>query len=406
MIPAYAPYNPTDPDASATVASPSDPNQSTTAASTGRDARRAGSSEKPVPLRIPETWNAAAVRRVSRGTVLLTLNQLAVMSQNGIEIAEALETIAHSCPNKRLAASLQRIHQAVNNGQSFSAAMAAYGAEFPATLAPMLAAAEATGDVPRTLGRICSRLRGELQLRGTVLGAMIYPVILVLASSVVMAALVLGVLPQFSRVFLSLGKPVPGSTQLLLDIGVFCQSHWLPLLVLVLGSLTALFAFRRHPWIQRPFNKFLMYGPLIRGAYRPLQTGRTFRTLASMIDGGVPLLQAVQLTRHTTSDLYWRHLLDRIEQELVDGATASGAMAGVDFIPLETPQMMSTAERTGRLAEVLENVGQFYEEDAGRNIKRLVVTLEPAIILVMGVMVAGVVMSLLLPLLDVTSVGR
>jgi type II secretory pathway component PulF len=335
---------------------------------------------------------------------LLTLNQLAVMSQNGIEIAEALETIACHCTNKRLAASLRKIHKSVNSGQPFSAAVAAYGNYFPCTLAPMLAAAEATGDVPKTLGNVCTRMRGELQMRGTILGAMIYPVILILASSVVMTALVFGVLPQFASVFVSLGRPVPASTQMLLDLGTFCRSHWIVIAITTSSSLVLLYLARHHPLIQRPLNRFLMYGPLICRAYRPLQAGRTLRTLASMVAGGVPLLQAVRLTRHTVSDFYWRSLLDRIETELIDGATASRAMTGVDFIPLEAPQMMATAERTGRVAEVLDNIGEFYEEDAGRRIKRLVVTLEPAIILVMGVMVACVVMSLLLPLLDVTSV--
>ncbi len=403
MIPAYAPYDPSQQHAPAVpqITSGTDPMHrgpsvrggDTHSAST-RDSRRPRSPTPP----------ASPLHRVSRGTVLLTLNQLAVMSQNGIEIAEALETIANHCTNRRLAASLNKIHQAVNGGQPFSSAVGAFGNYFPSTLAPMLAAAEATGDVPQTLGNVCDRMRGELQMRGTILGAMIYPIILIAASSVVMTALVLGVLPQFSRVFVSLGRPVPETTQMLLDLGTFCRGHWLMIGGTVVSTLVLLVMTRHHPLIQRPLNRFLMYGPLIRRAYRPLQAGRTFRTLAAMVAGGVPLLQAVRLTRHTIKDFYWRSLLDRIESELIDGATASGAMTGVDFIPLEAPQMMATAERTGRVAEVLENIGEFYEEDAGRRIKRLVVTLEPAIILVMGIMVACVVMSLLLPLLDVTSV--
>ena len=130
-----------------------------------------------------------------------------------------------------------------------------------------------------------------------------------------------------------------------------------------------------------------------------------FRTLASMVEGGVPLLQSVRLARHTTRDLYWHGLLNRIEESLIDGSTASVAMQEIDFLPPESAQMMATAERTGRVAEVLDSIGDFYEEEAGRRIKRLVVILEPVIILVMGVIVAGVVMSLLLPLLDVSSVG-
>jgi type II secretory pathway component PulF len=124
-----------------------------------------------------------------------------------------------------------------------------------------------------------------------------------------------------------------------------------------------------------------------------------------MVEGGVPLLQAVQLSQRTTSDIYWRGLLHGIEEKLIDGFPASSGMTNVDFIPPETAQLMSTAERSGRVAEVLEDIGSFYEEEAERRIKRLVVTLEPAIIIVMGIMVAGIVMSVMLPLLDVSTIG-
>jgi type II secretory pathway component PulF len=124
-----------------------------------------------------------------------------------------------------------------------------------------------------------------------------------------------------------------------------------------------------------------------------------------MVQGGVPLLQAVQLSQQTTRDIYWKELLQRIERNLIDGLTASSAMTNVDFIPPETAQLMSTAERTGRVAAVLEDIGEFYEEEAGRRIKRLVLIVEPVIILVMGVIVAAIVMSVMLPLLDISTVG-
>ncbi len=406
MIPAYAPYDPATQRDESRQPAVSQPDRSAHGAAAA-DRTNVQNRQRTGPTAKPAGGIAAAsfpIRRVSRGTVLLTLNQLAVMAQNGIDIAEALDSVAYHCRNQRLAQSLRKIYECVSNGQPFSVAVSSYGIYFPCTLAPMLAAAEATGNVPGTLGNACDRLRGELQLRGTILGAIIYPAILIVASFVVMCALVLGVLPQFSKVFISLGQPVPVSTQMLLDLGDFCRAHWLSMLPVLISVGTSAILLRDHPLIRRPLNRFLMYWWPIRNAYRPLQAGRMYRMLASMVQGGVPLLQSVRLARHTTRDVYWRQLLDRIEDNLIDGSTASEVMAKADFIPPESTQMMATAERTGRVAEVLENIGEFYEEEAGRRIKRLVVAMEPAIILVMGVIVAGVVMSLLLPLLDVSSV--
>lgn len=396
MLPAYAPYQPVVPADLSFISVSSDADHVPSVASANRTEHdEVGIFKRP----------KVSLRPVWHGRIVLTLNQLSVMSQNGIEIADALENVAQHCSDARLAKSIRAIHTAVNAGQSLSAAVALHGTYFPATLAPMLAAAEATGEVPQTLGRVCQRMRGELQMRGALIGAMIYPAILIAASSIVMCALILGVLPQFGRVFASMGKPIPIYTSILLTFGDFCRTYWIGIFAVLLGSLITFVMLRRNAIIQRPLSRFLMYGPLICGAYRPLQAGRNLRTIASMVQGGVPLLQAVRLTQRTTNDVYWRALLRRIEENLIDGLTASGAMTGVDFIPPETAQLMSTAERTGRVADVLEDIGAFYEEEAERRIKRLVVTFEPVIILVMGVIVATIVMSVMLPLLDISTIG-
>ena len=409
MTPAYAPYRTTEPEASFSLASmangpssqafdaaqPSITQASTLANSTTGTVRRTTTNGPKFSL-----------RRVSSGRVLLTLNQLSVMSQNGIEIAEALGSVAQSCSDPRLSQSLHRIHDAVSAGQPLSSAVAVHGIYFPSTLAPMLAAAEATGEVPQTLRLCCQRMRDQLQMRGTIVGALIYPMILVGASSVVMTALILGVLPQFSKVFASMGRPVPAYTQFLLTFGDICRAYWPGIVLSIIALVVSLVMLRRHRIVQMPIARFLMYGPLIRGAYRPMLAGRSLRMIAGMVQGGIPLLDAVRLTNQTNRDVHWGRLLDQIESNLIDGLPASSAMVDVDFIPEETTQLMETAERTGRIAEVLEDVGTFYEEEAQRRIKRLVTAMEPAIIVVMGVLVAGIVMSVMLPLLDVSTVGH
>lgn len=345
------------------------------------------------------------MRGVSKSNVLLTLNQLAVMSQNGVEIADALLSVAKHCKDPKMAESLQNIHEAVNSGNSLSVALAHHGKYFPTTLAPMIAAAEVTGDVPDALRKVCERLREQLDLRGSIIGALIYPIILVGASTVVMSALVLGVLPQFKTVFVSMGKEVPTYTQVLLDFGVFCREHWMIILAGFTATIVAIFFLRSHAIARRLVGNCLMFGPMISGAYRPLSTGRVFRTIAAMVKGGIPLLQAVRLTRGTVRDAFWMDLLNRVESNLIDGLPASAAFETVDFLPAEASQMMLTAEKTGRIGEVLEDVGCFYEQEGARKIKRLVVTMEPIIILLLGVLVAGIVLSVVLPMLDISTVG-
>ena len=419
MNPAFAPYDPSTSDApvSSADAQPKSgtshedrpPTETIGFSATSQDpgwGRESTTSVPSKPFHDQALRLSLPGRRVSNGRVLLALNQLAVMCSNGVEIAEAIGSVAKGCRDEKLAASLTKIHDAVSQGSSFSSAVATYGTFFPSTLAPMLCAAEASGEVPQTLTQSCERMRGEMEMRGAILSAMIYPLILIAASSVVMSALIVGVLPQFSKVFASIGKPIPQSTQYLLSLGDFCRSYWMIILPVLLGILTLLVLFRKHPVIRRPIGRLLMYGPLIREAYRPLVAGRNFRTISAMIRGGVPLLQTVRLARRTTRDLYWQELLRRVEANLIDGLQASSVMARAEFLPPEAAQMMATAERTGRIGEVLEDIGTFYEQEVARRIKRLVIAFEPVIILMMGVVVAGVVMSVMLPLLDVSTVQR
>ncbi len=357
-------------------------------------------------MREGSVQNNYALLPVSGSSVLLVLNQLAVMTQNGIELADALANVAKHCKDDRLARSLVKIFEAVSGGNTFSAAVAIHGKYFPPTLSPMLAAAEATGEVPETLGKVCQRMRGELEMRGTLIGAMIYPAILLGASAIVLAALILGVLPQFSKVFTSMGRPIPTTTQFLLSVGDVCRGNWLGIIAVIGGTIFGFAYCRNQSFVRRPLGKFLMHGPLIRDAYRLLAAGRNFRTIAGMVRGGVPLMQSVQLARQATRDAYWQDLLFRIESNLIDGLTASAALTTVDFLPPEAAQMMATGERTGRVGEVLEDIGSFYELEGGRKLKRLVVAFEPFIILCMGVLVAGIVMSIMLPLLDVSTISR
>ncbi len=349
------------------------------------------------------TWGFK--RQIPTTSLLLTINQLAVMSQNGIDLSEAVGTAANHASHPMLGERLRSIHKLIQSGSTLSAAIAANGSSFPRSMPAMIAAAESTGEVPQALKRMSQLMRAELQLRSTVIGALIYPVVLIVVSFAVMMAMLFGVLPQFSEVFGNLGRPMPASTAILLDAGKLARQYLWPIIGAMAALLMLAAYLRSHPLVRSSLDRFLLYAPMVRNAYRPLATGRMFRLLGSMIGGGVPLLQAVQLTRYSLNNGYFVELLHSVEADVLAGEQASRALCRADFLPPEAAQMVSTAERTGRLADVLCDCGEFYEEQGERVLRRIVHSLEPIIILVMGVLVAGVVLSIMLPLLDISSVA-
>jgi len=345
-------------------------------------------------------------RRIPVARLLLTINQLAVMVQNGIDLAEALGTAARTSRHPGLAQTLERIQSAINSGSSFSSALAAHAEGFPPTMSPLIAAAESTGDVPGALNRISRLLRSEVQLRSSVNGALIYPVILIVVSFTVMTAMVFGVLPQFGEVFANMGRTVPLLTQWLLDFGQLCRSYWYLGAAALAAAIGGGYHFASHPSFRRVIDGFLLHAPVLREAYRPLSCGRMFRLIGSMVGGGVPMLEAVRLTRDSLRNGYLTQMLEDIEEDILAGSPVSQAMEDVSFLPPEAAQMVRTAERTGRVAEVLNDCGEFYEEQGERMLRRLVHMLEPVIILGMGVVVAGVVLSIMIPLLDISSAAH
>ena len=254
------------------------------------------------------------------------------------------------------------------------------------------------------LERLTNLLRYEIRLRNTIRGIMTYPLILFGVAFLVSCALVLFVLPQFATVFEDLDKPVPPTTQILLDISVFVRSYFLYLIptaiVLFIGGWKALKTKSVKLIIDRIILSVKGLGPAVQS----LSAGRMFTLMGTMLQSGIPLLDALGLCRTASGNILLQRLFGKLEEDVVNGRGISAGLSTADCIPPGASQMISTAERTGRLAEVIQTVGQFYEEEGERQIKQAVKFLEPAIILTMGVFVSFIVMSVMLPLLDVSDV--
>lgn len=343
-------------------------------------------------------------RRIPINCLLLAVNQLAVMVHNGIDLVEALDSVASSAKNPNLAAQLEDIRDEIREGNSLSTAMRNYGPGFPPSMSALIAAAESAGEVPSALRRVSTMLAGEAQMRSTIVGAMIYPVILCAVAMIVMLAMIFGVLPQFGKVFSDMGREVPLLTEVMLGIGAFARERWYWLAIGVGVVVGCCVFFRKHPTVIQFRDWALLNAPVFGVAYRPLACGRMLRLLGSMVGGGVPLLEAVRLTRDSLQNSYFVEMLDDVEDQIVSGGTMSVALEEYSFLPGEAAQMVRTAERTGKLADVLGDCGKFYEEQGERLLKRFVHMLEPVIILGLGVVVAGVVLSIMMPMIDITSI--
>lgn len=344
--------------------------------------------------------------RVPRSELMLATSQLAIMTRSGVDLADALLNVAGQCQHPLLKKTLQDVHDEVSGGQTVSGAMRNHMAVFGVTYVSMVASGEASGTLNDVLNRLAEMLRNEIRFRSTVVSILAYPAVLVVVAMFVITALIMFVLPQFGTIFRDMGKPAPPTTQLLLDVSAWFRGHLMIVGVAVVGAVVVLVRLRHSETARLKCDQWMLSAPIIRGASQALLSGRMLRLLGTMLATGVPLLEAIRLCAAAVDNRVFRSLMEELEDEVVNGRGLAQTMIESPYIPPGAAQMAATAERSGRLGEVLQAVGEFYEEEGERKLRQAVKLLEPAIILMMGAVVATVVLSVMLPLLDVSSVGR
>jgi type II secretory pathway component PulF len=343
---------------------------------------------------------------ISKSDLLVVTTQLSIMCQSGVDLAAAISNVAQECRHTGLKPILITVSADVNGGMSASLALRKHAAVFGEAYIASVASAEASGTLTVVLKRLCELLKNEIRMRNAIIGIVMYPIVLAAVAVGIVTALVFFVLPQFSKVFQNLGRPAPAFTQLLLDSATLlrAQAHWILGIVAIIAF--GLFQFSRTETWRRYFDYLVLHAPVLRDASRSLLTGRSFRLLGTLLESGVPLLESIRLCRGAIRNRLFLQLFDGMDREVTNGRGMGTEIARSQFVPPGASQMVQTAERNGQLGSVLQLIGQYYEEEGEQYIKSAMKIVEPAVIVLMGVVVGGVVMSVMLPLLDVTSAGQ
>ena len=341
--------------------------------------------------------------KVRQTDLLMLTSQLSIMSQSGVDLADSFKGVASECDHPVLRKVLEQIYDDVSAGETVSASLGKHAEIFGTTYVVAVQAAEASGQMTEVLQRLTKLLRYEIRLKNTVKGILTYPAILFTVAALVCTALVLFVLPQFATVFEDLEKPVPPSTQFLLDVSVFVRSYFLYLVPAVVGGSIVLWQCLKSESFRLIVDTMVLNMKGLGPAVQSLSAGRTFTLMGTMLQSGIPLLDALALCRTASGNRLLQKLFARLEEDVINGRGISPGMVAATCIPGGASQMISTAERSGRLGDVMQTVGEFYEEEGERQIRQAVKFLEPAIILTMGVFVSFIVMSVMLPLLDINS---
>jgi general secretion pathway protein F len=343
--------------------------------------------------------------RGARRDLLPFLQGLTTLLRAGIPLDRSLEMLRDLFRARAMGGVADAILSDVRAGSSLADAMRkAPGSPFSRFTVQMVSAGQATGRLEDALDQAYQFLERSRDFRSTLLGSLLYPAILLVASILSVVLLVVYVVPRFSAVFSSSGVLLPLPTRVLLAVSAFFREQGLILLAFCVLAYMLFTAFLRRPEARREWDRGKLRWPLVGSVLTAIETSRVMRSLSSLLSGGVPILPAFVIAREVSGNLAIRDGMEAARSRVQGGAKVARALAETTPFPEMALQMIAVGEETGRLEAMLESVADTYEATARRGLRNFLTVLEPVVILGMGLLVGFIVFSMFLAIFRLNEV--
>ncbi|HID22882.1 MAG TPA: type II secretion system F family protein, partial [Planctomycetaceae bacterium] len=296
---------------------------------------------------------AVFCRRVTRSEIIYVTNQLAVMVDSGVPLADAVQGLAQQATNPTLADVLFAIHRDLESGEDFSSALAKFPKYFDRTYVNLIKASEASGTLAAMLDRIATQSRNELETLQKIRGAMIYPAAMLVMCVGVCIFLLTYVFPKLLPMFAGREEEIPKPTRMLMAVSEVLRHEWY--FVIIGGFLLISFVLygRKQPWGRRFLDWMWLNLPIWGTLTRKVAISRSVRTLATTVNAGVPMLDALQLCAGVANNVFYERTWLDVSEKVTGGKQIHEALAGNDLFPDTLVQMIASGEKTGKLGHVL-----------------------------------------------------
>lgn len=355
--------------------------------------------------RITDARDAAAKTgaRVPREVLAALLRQLSILVSTGTPLVEALSAIERQAEDPRWAGLVGELRRRVEEGAAFSDAMGAMPHVFDPICRTMAAAGESAGILDKMLGDLADLYRRQARIRKAVIGALTYPTVVICAAGIVLVALVTVVLPKFRTMFDAIQAPVPTMTAALMALGDALREHWIIALSVVAAAIVGLVFLARSVPLRRRVVALTLRMPIIAPVVRAISTAHMVRCLGLLLESRIALLDALKLTSDSMSHPAYVALLERAQAGVTHGEQLSAALDDVRCIAPSVRQAIASAERSGRLGQVLTQLGRHLDEDNETVVKGIARAVEPLLLAALGIVIGFVAISLFLPLFDIAA---
>jgi type IV pilus assembly protein PilC len=344
--------------------------------------------------------------RVASRDFVVFNQELATLLKAGMPLVQSLDILRQRVNNPVFKSVLDDVYERVRAGSSLSEAFEAQGELFPGVYTASLLAGEKSGNLEQVIRRYVAYVKVVATVKRRTISALVYPIILLALSVVVVSIIVLRVVPEFSAFYDQFGQELPLSTRVIVSVSKFAGTY---LTTLAIGVLLAGIVIWQ--WLQRPgqrerVDRWVLRIPALGSVARKFATSQASRTLATLLSGGIPLVSAIEISARSIRNRYMARELRAAGQQVREGRAMAAAMSDTGAFPDVAVKMVEVGESTGALQEMLNSLADFYDEEIETNLGRFVTLVEPVLLVVMGLVIAGLLLSLYMPLFNLSNAIR
>ena len=341
--------------------------------------------------------------KVTKKDVVIFTRQFSTMIDAGLPLVQGLSILAEQAENKTFKGILKEVTKDVESGSTLAEAMKKHPKIFDDLFVNLVAAGEVGGILDTILRRLAAYIEKAEKLKSQIKGAMTYPIVVVAIAIIVIAVILIFVIPVFEDMFKSFGSALPAPTQLVVNMSRFMKGniHWV-----LIGIGVFVFLFKKYRGTdggRKTTDSLALKLPVFGDLLKKVAVARFTRTLGTMIQSGVPILDALEIVARTSGNVILEEILFEVRSSIAEGQTIAEPLSENDIFPGMVVQMISVGEATGALDTMLEKIADFYDDEVDAAVDALTSMLEPLLMLFLGGSIGGLVVAMYLPIFQMAA---
>lgn len=344
--------------------------------------------------------------RVGMEDLTITTRQLSTLIGASIPLVDALSALYEQTDAPAMKKTIAQVRDSVNEGLSFGDALAQHKRVFPDLYVNMVRSGEASGALDVVLLRLAEFMEGQHRLRAKIGAAMVYPAVLLMISLVVLMYLLTAVVPKVVGMFESMKQTLPLPTRILIAISSFLSWTWWMIIIGIVLGVVFIVKWRKTDQGALKFDRFRLRFPVYGTIYKKVSVARFARTLGTLLSSGVPIIESLRIVKTVVQNKIMEIAIENSMTEIMDGSSLAAPLKKSGVFPPILVHMVSVGEKSGSLEEMLMKAAESYEGDVETTVAGLTSVIEPLMIVIMGMLVGFVVLSILLPMLEMSTIVR